>query len=209
VLSHSELWSAIDRLAERYDLSTSGLAKQAGLDPTTFNKSKRIGPDGKRRWPSTESIAKILDATGASLDEFMSLINSSPMKATRPLPLIGMKQAAGPGFFDKEGKPTGSNWDELSFPQIDDEHGFALEVSGDAMLPVFRDGDILIVSPKENMRRGDRVVVKTHQGDVTLKELRRKTGKTFELRVFGPEAEDVVLPAEEVDWIARVVWASQ
>jgi phage repressor protein C with HTH and peptisase S24 domain len=60
MLTHAQVWSAIDRLATRAGLSASGLAKRAGLDPTTFNKSKRFTAEGRARWPSTESIAKAL-----------------------------------------------------------------------------------------------------------------------------------------------------
>ena len=74
MLTHEKIWLAIDRLAKAFGYSPSGLAKQAGLDPTSFNKSKRLSPDGKPRWPSTESISKILAVTGASMTEFMSLI---------------------------------------------------------------------------------------------------------------------------------------
>ena len=70
MFSHDRIWAAIDALAERNRLSPSGLARRAGLDPTSFNKSKRQGVDGRQRWPSTESIAKVLDATGASIDEY-------------------------------------------------------------------------------------------------------------------------------------------
>ena len=69
-LTHSRVWSAIDALARRYGLSPSGLAKRAGLDPTTFNKSKRVTGEGRQRWATTESIAKVLSATGASFDDF-------------------------------------------------------------------------------------------------------------------------------------------
>ena len=68
MLTHAQIWTALDRLAARADLSPSGLAKRSGLDPTTFNKSKRITPDGRARWPSTESVAKALAATGVSVE---------------------------------------------------------------------------------------------------------------------------------------------
>ncbi len=75
MLTHEKIWLAIDRLAKAFGYSPSGLAKQAGLDPTSFNKSKRLSPDGKPRWPSTESIAKILAVTDATMSEFISLID--------------------------------------------------------------------------------------------------------------------------------------
>src|SRR5579871_999914 len=74
-LTHEQIWSALDRLAARASLSPSGLARRAGLDPTTFNKSKRVTADGRERWPSTESVAKSLAATGATLDQFVALIS--------------------------------------------------------------------------------------------------------------------------------------
>ena len=73
MLTHAQIWSAIDRLAARAGLSPSGLAKKAGLDPTTFNKSKRITPEGRARWPSTESVSKSLAATGATIEQFVAL----------------------------------------------------------------------------------------------------------------------------------------
>jgi phage repressor protein C with HTH and peptisase S24 domain len=209
MLSHSELWSAIDALAHRYNLSTSGLAKRSGLDSTSFNKSKRIAPDGKPRWPSTESIAKILDATGASLDEFMELISTTKRRVIRQLPLIGLAQAGIGGFFDDGGLPVGNGWDEVNFPSIEDEQTYALEISGDSMLPLFRDGDVIIVAPSAAIRRGDRVVVKTTYGEIMAKELKRRTNKLIELSSMNPEHADRTIQTNEIEWIARIVWASQ
>lgn len=74
MFSHEQIWRGIDRLAAANGYSPSGLAKQAGLDPTSFNKSKRTSPDGKPRWPSTESLSKVLSVTGATMSDFISLI---------------------------------------------------------------------------------------------------------------------------------------
>ncbi|MDJ1157999.1 helix-turn-helix transcriptional regulator [Chelatococcus sp. SYSU_G07232] len=209
MLSHEQIWNAIDALAARYDLSPSGLARKAGLDPTTFNRSKRAGADGRLRWPSTESIAKVLDATGASLDEFMSLITRNERPASRSIPLIGFAQAGNGGFFDDGGFPVGTGWDEVAFPDLGDDRVYALEISGDSMQPLYRDGDIIIVSPTATIRRGDRVVVKTTDGEVMAKELKRRTAKSVELRSLNPDHGDRVLPASDIAWMARVMWASQ
>jgi phage repressor protein C with HTH and peptisase S24 domain len=209
-LTHPQVWNAIDRLAARYGYSASGLAKKAGLDPTSFNKSKRVTPEGRPRWPSTESIAKILSATGSTVDEFMSLLQRKGGRArTRPVPLIGFAEAGAGGYFDDGGFPVGSGWDEVAFPDVEDEHTYALEVSGNSMEPLYRKGDILVVSPAARVRPGDRVVVKTRAGEVLAKELKKRTAKSVELRSLNPAHRDRTLPASEVLWVARIVWATQ
>lgn len=114
MLSHERVWAAIDALAARYSLSASGLAKRAGLDSTAFNKSKRLSSDGRPRWPSTESLAKVIEATGSSLDEFMSLVKGKVAAASdrflaqpTSVPLIGFAQAGVGGYFDDSGFPVG------------------------------------------------------------------------------------------------------
>jgi len=208
MLTHHQVWSAIDALAARYGLTPSGLARKAGLDPTTFNRSKRQGADGRLRWPSTESLAKILQATGASLDEFMGLI-SARAESARRIPLIGLAQAGDGGFFDDAGFPAGGGWDEIVFPNIADENAYALEIAGDSMLPAYRDGDVVIISPNSPVRRGDRVVVKSREGEVLAKELKRRTARTIELRSINPEHPDRTFDVDQVAWIARIVWAAQ
>ncbi|TCT13223.1 phage repressor protein C with HTH and peptisase S24 domain [Tepidamorphus gemmatus] len=213
MLSHRQIWAAIDALAARHSLSVSGLARRAGLDPTTFNRSKRTGSDGRLRWPNTESIAKILEATGSTMDEFIALmrepgIDETPYRS-RSVPLIGLAQAGGGGFFDDGGYPVGSGWDEVTFPDVGDEHAYALEVTGDSMLPLYRDGDRVIVSPGASIRRGDRVVVKTRDGEVMAKVLARRTARTVELHSLNPEHENRVLGVEQIEWMARIIWASQ
>ena len=170
-MKHEDIWRALDTLAAENGLSVSGLAKRSGLDPTTFNPSKRHLADGRARWPSTESVAKVLNATGASLEEFTALVSGARALSsganTRParrIPLIGLAQAGGEGYFDDGGYPVGGGWDEVSLPEIADPNAYALEISGDSMEPVFRDGDMVIVSPSAPIRRGDRVVVRTEQG---------------------------------------------
>ena len=208
MLTHGQIWTALDRLAERSGMSPSGLAKRAGLDPTTFNKSKRITPDGRERWPSTESVAKALAATNSSIDTFVQLIGDSA-RTVQAVPLLGFAQAAAGGAFDDGGFPTGKGWDEFALPSADDEHAYALEISGDQMKPAYRDGDVVIVSPGTPIRRGDRVVVKTRSGEVMVKELKRRTAKALELQSLNPAQVDRTVAAADVEWIARIVWASQ
>jgi phage repressor protein C with HTH and peptisase S24 domain len=212
MLSHDRVWAAIDALAARNDLSASALAKQAGLDSTAFNKSKRTSADGRPRWPSTESLAKIMAATKSSVEDFMVLLNAEPAAArqiNRAVPLIGFAQAGAGGFFDDAGFPAGQGFDLIEIPGGVEEGSYALQVQGDSMLPLYRDGDILVVRPDRNTRLGDRVVVKINTGEVMAKILERRSGAQVELRSLNPEHPNRRIPAADVEWIARIVWASQ
>jgi phage repressor protein C with HTH and peptisase S24 domain len=217
MLSHERVWAAIDALARRHSLSASGLARKAGLDSTAFNKSKRQSADGRPRWPSTESLAKIIEATGASLDELFALLADAPAAQAMgalplqnaPVPLVGFAQAGPGGFFEDAGFAEGAGWDLVELPGRSGGGTFALGVRGDSMLPLYRNGDVLIVDPDASVRRGDRVVVKTTGGEVMAKLLQRKTARAMELASLNPEHAPRTLPAAEVEWIARIVWASQ
>src|SRR6266568_880352 len=197
ILTHVQVWTALDRLAERAGLSPSGLAKRSGLDPTTFNKSKRITGDGRERWPSTESVSKALAASNSSIETFVQLIGDGA-HSLQSVPLLGLAQAASGGHFDDSGFPTGKGWDEVALPGASDEHGYALEISGDSMKTAYRDGDVIVVSPGTPIRRGDRVVVKTSGGEVMVKELKRRTAKALELQSLNPAHADRTLAASDV-----------
>ncbi|WP_445679236.1 S24 family peptidase [Radicibacter daui] len=210
MLRHADIWRAIDRLAEKYGYSASGLARRAGLDPTTFNPSKRISGGGKERWPSTESVSKVLEATGASLGEFVELAGQAPaVQAVRRIPVIGYAQAGSEGFFDDSGYPVGQGWDEVMFPDIAGQKIYALEVTGNSMEPVYRDGDRIIVSPEESIRRGDRVVVRTRGGEVMAKQISVKTDSRVELASLNPDFPPRSFHPSEISWMARILWASQ
>src|SRR2546423_11504683 len=130
ILTHSQVWTALDRLAERAGMSPSGLAKRSGLDPTTFNKSKRITADGRERWPSTESVSKPLAATNSSIDTFVQLIGDST-RSVQSVPLLDFAQAGVGGNFDDGGFSAGKSLGEGGLPSVNDEQAHALEISGD------------------------------------------------------------------------------
>jgi phage repressor protein C with HTH and peptisase S24 domain len=214
-MQHDDIWRAIDTLAAEKGLSPSGLARKAGLDPTSFNISKRRTEDGRFRWPSTESLAKVLQATGARLEDFTALVvgrrtmSESRARGRSKIPLIGMAQAGGQGFFDDGGYPAGAGWDEVELPQTADANAYALTISGDSMEPVFRAGDAIVVSPAAPVRVGDRVVARTADGAVMAKLLRRRTATRIELGSLNPAYPDLRFSVQELVWMHRIIWASQ
>ena len=208
MLTHDQIWAALDRLAARAGLSPSGLAKRAGLDPTTFNKSKRVTSDGRERWPSTESIAKALAAADSSIETFARLIDDEAGDG-RAVPLLGLAPASSSGAFDELGYPSGKGWSEIALPSAEDNRAFALEISGDALMPAYPDGAVILVSPTAPIRKGDRVVVRTKTSEVMVAMLKRRTAKALELRSLDAAQAERTLAANDIAWIARIVWASQ
>jgi phage repressor protein C with HTH and peptisase S24 domain len=214
-MRHDDIWRAIDTLAAEHGLSTSALARKAGLDPTSFNISKRRTNDGRTRWPSTESLAKILAATGARLDEFTALVSGaraltdSRPKSRTKIPLIGMAQAGGSGFFDDGGYPAGAGWEQVELPATTDPNAYALSIAGESMLPVYREGDVIVVSPAAPIRAGDRVVARVADGAVMAKLLVRRTATRVELASLNPDFPDLRYATHEVQWMHRIIWASQ
>ena len=209
-LTYSEIWNGIENLAESKGLSLSGLAIKAGLDPTSFNKSKRIGADGRKRWPSTESMNKLLQATNTTLFEFMELAGEPYKPKPHVIPLLGLAKAGREGYFDSDGYPLGIEaWDGIEFPFALEKGVYALEVSGNSMEPTYREGDKLVVSPDSEVRKGDRIVLKTTNGEVMVKELEHKSARQIHLKSLNAQHQDIHLNTEDVLWMARVIWVSQ
>jgi len=202
--SHRQIWAALDALAERHGLSASGLARKAGLDPTTFNPSKRASSGGRQRWPSTESVAKALVATGEGPGEFLALSGECEGVAPRRrVPAIGLADARKDGSFDAAGRPAGPAWAEIGFPAGFDDACYALKISGGSLAPLFRDGELLIVSPHAPTRPGDL------EGELLIAELKDQNERTLELKPLDGGASDRVLAREEIAWVSRIIWASQ
>ena len=208
-LSHAQIWTAIDRLARREGLSASGLARKAGLDATSFNPSKRFGPGQppRPRWPSTESLTRILEVSGLSLGDFADLAHDAAHPGT--VPLLGMAQAGLDGFFDDAGLPTGEGWEQTALPRPSDSV-LSLRIAGDSMTPVYRAGDCVIVDrDATEVRRGDRVVARTTGGETLAKEVAALTPTTVTLASINPAYPPRDLARADILWMARILWVSQ
>ncbi len=213
MLTHQDIWKGIDRLAELHGMSPSGLARKAGLDPTTFNRSKRKTKEGKERWPSTESLAKILQATGSSMAEFVALIEdrrgAGGFGTLQRLKAIRLSEVGEGGNFDAAGFPIGDRWEEVEFPQIDDPQAYILELDRDLAPPVYRSGDLLVVSPNSSVRRNDRVLVHLESGDLAVGLLERRTAARIVLRDLLATGQETIFDLEVLSWLSRIVWVSQ
>lgn len=207
MLTHEQIWGAIDALAMRTGMTPSGLAKRAGLDPTTFNRSKRKGADGNPRWPSTESIAKVLAATGVEVDDFLAPLKSD---GRANLPLIPFRALDGDFAegLDAAGLPEIAQWDRISNPAAEFEDLIAIGLTDKRFAPIYREGDILIVSPSAECRRGDRVFILGHDKSADIAVLRQNTSNALHVRALTGEETSSIKHAQ-IRLLARILWVSQ
>ncbi len=207
MLSHSDIWRAIDTLARVNGLSTSGLARKAGLDPTSFNRSKRTTAAGRPRWPSSESLAKVLNCTGTTFEEFARLVSGRKNGWRVRVPLLDLNTPRGLAHFSDTGLPRGEAWRKCDIPGIEDEDAFALRIGEATLLSGCRRGDVAIISPASRIQARDRVVAQRGDGLLLAGELRRRSGRGVMLRAPGAtraDTEELTLPREEIRWMARV-----
>ena len=212
IISHKQIWNAIDSLATRSNLSASGLARLAGLDPTAFNKSKRTTSEGRERWPSTESIAKVLKATHTSLDEFATLMSGRSEKCgastLRVVPVVGVANNGEIRFFDEPGH-TGTTLDVIEGPADLGSNVYGIAVADTGMEPVYRHGDLLIVDRDSRARIGDRVVVKPVSGVAVTRTLLKPNDSMLRLGSITKRKRELQINRDRVLWMDRIVWASQ
>jgi phage repressor protein C with HTH and peptisase S24 domain len=215
ILTHAWIWSAIDSLAERHELSPSALARRAGLDPTTFNPSKRITADGNPRWPSTASLSKILEATSTTLDEFASLHALRPTE-TKFIRLLDSTDDPRAAPILAEIRDTRvSNWPleaerrhgPRSAPRI--HSPFGLAVADDSLEPVYSRGNTLIVSIGAATRSGDKVVLKQRDGQPSARLFLGETSDEVVVGSLVREGRVAHLDRGSIDWMGRIVWVRQ
>ena len=207
MFTHTGLWSAIDNLAASIGTSTSGLAKRAGLDATSFNKSKRMGIDGKPRWPSTESIARVLASNNLTLSEFLLFLPIEEAQPAPSIPLITLKDAMRKNSFDLHGFPQTKKSVFIEFPDCDVKDIFALEMNDDSYAPLYRNGSTLIVSPSAPLRRFDRVAIKTGTQFFLAEFVRQSANKIDVISLLTQKAE--TWDQTDIISTARILWASQ
>lgn len=217
MLTHHQIWSAIDALALRSDLTPSGLAKLAGLDPTTFNKSKRKTAEGKERWPSTESIAKILEVTDNTIEDFAVLISSTQskqMERLQHLPMISSDQVLHFDTIPSSAPTPHTEIDTIPLADLVSKDSFVLEVEGHILEPYFFEGTLLIISPLSssllsNLRPNDLMVFKSNTKSLNVGYFVRKTVKVLELKKHSQDDQITSHALSEIQWMGRVLWATQ
>ncbi|MBP5161033.1 MAG: helix-turn-helix transcriptional regulator [Alphaproteobacteria bacterium] len=200
------IWRGIDNLALQKGVSLSKLAQKAGLNASIFNKSKRVGADGRPRWLSTETLDKVLSVTHTTFLDFMVLCGEEVHNSAL-VPLIKDSQLAKDKVLDSFGNLIKSK-DALAFPGVLPAHCYMLEVTTDKLQPFYRPGTLLLISPQQELRNKDLVIMKTRQGDIVFGMLKHRSALKITLTSFlGTRAKH--FDSRNVSWMARIMWASQ
>lgn len=207
-MKYEQIWNAVDKLAKNRGLTPSGLAKIGGLDATTFNKSKRKRPDGKKRWPSLESINKLLDVCNITFEYFYSLgsdeeendnYNSIPF-----IKLSKLDESAEIG----EKKLLTENWNKVMFPDMKDML-YAVDIDSNAYTPLYRQGSLVVIATNSDIRKGDRVIIFQQDKISKLFEFIRRTATHLIVCNLNNCEEEIDVPIHDILLIQRIVWTSQ
>lgn len=209
MLTHGQIWAAVDTLAKRYGFSPSGLARKAGLDATSFNKSKRVSPEGRERWPSTESIAKILKATGADFDEFSRLVDPGSYKQSAPINLVSLDKIKKQKSLDLDILENSGILEEFDLLDFGENDLLAIEITDNSLAPYCREDDVIIIAPQAATRKGDRILVLMTDGKFHLCELKRRTTKTLEVKLLRDNYSDQIFNRSDILWDARIMALKQ
>ncbi|KZL18905.1 hypothetical protein PsAD2_02421 [Pseudovibrio axinellae] len=214
MLDHATLWATLDKLADKHQLTPSGLARRAGLDPTSFNVSKRFAADGRPRWPSTESLSKVLDVTQMSFVDFALLLQgenetSSIHFRSFPAYLCTSDELKEVNLENISDLKLDNFCDSFIFPSPQSDKFFAVEVSSNSFEPYYSEGQILIVSPESSLRRNDHVLILTKSGELHCGPLQRQTNERIEFRRHIPDETPRVVAVADMVWSARISWVSQ
>lgn len=201
MFTHDDIWAAIDRLAETKGLSASGLARQAGLDPTAFNRSKRISPNSKPRWPSTESLSKILAVTDSTMADLLSLMEIED-GGPAVVPVLSFTSV-------RAGKLTPpKNHDVLPIAFEAGEDSFAVRIDDNRLTPLFRNGAIVVADPSVKPKADDRVLFYVRKDGLKGGILKSSQRRTYSVLLPGADFHEESFSDADVEWIARILWSS-
>ncbi|MDB5490890.1 MAG: peptidase [Micavibrio sp.] len=198
MFTHDEIWAAIDRLADTRGLSASGLARQAGLDPTAFNKSKRISPNGKPRWPSTESLSKILAVTHCTMTDLIALMDQST-PAAKPVRMLSYAHV-------KVGKLNEKQISSFKAGFETSAESFAITIDDDNLAPLFGEGNVLIADPEARLKTGDRVIFYSRKTGLKSGIIQTAQKKALSILLADEDFKETSFADSDLEWTARIMW---
>ena len=174
-------------------LTMKGIALKAGLSASTLHNILKRGAT-----PSVDHFLEICRVVGVGPAELLTGISEPRLQ----IPIVGIVDA------DERWSPVDPGGRGVGF-DVGSHDTIGIEVRGDAMAPVYRDGDFLVCyrqfGPHADNCIGLDCVVRTAAGDHFVKILKRGTRPNrFNLKSYNPVADDIEDVA--IAWAAPVAW---
>ncbi len=183
-------------------IGQTNVAKAMDETPQTVNnwESRGVSKNGMMKAQNIFFVDANWLATGEGSMRHGKL-NFSPAPDVRDyVPLISMVQAG--NFCEAiDNLHVGDSFEQIPTSYPKKRHTFALEVSGESMLPRFPPGMRLIVEPEMDYQSGDFVIAK-NGGDATFKQI-VKDGGVWYLKPLNPQFPTLPLADAHVIGVVR------
>ena len=154
----------LQRLMDERGKSRNDLSFETGIKYATICEWLN-----KRKYPRIDKVQLLADHFGVSKTDLIEKRSTvSPVKSHR-IPVLGSVPA---------GIPLEAIEDIVDYEDIPESMSrngefFGLRVNGESMVPVFNDGDTVIIQKQDSADTGDYVVAMINGGEATLKKLKR------------------------------------
>ena len=154
----------LKELRKQKKLTQAEVAKFLNITPQAYANYER-----EERTPDIKTCKMLSSIFGVSIE---TLLGDKPLKETKSfkIPVIGTIPA---------GIPIEAIEDILDYEEISEDMArrgeyFALKVKGDSMLPIIKDGDIVIIRQQDDAENGQVCVVMINGFDATLKKIKKE-----------------------------------
>jgi repressor LexA len=128
------------------------------------------------------------------------------ISAGRLIPIINKVAAGYPTDFNDLDYPVGIADDYIRCPDVHDPNAFAVRVVGDSMEPKFKEGDIIIFSPKVEVRNGDDCFVRfASPHETTFKRVFREANDIVRLQPRNEKYAPMMVEGTRISGIYRAI----
>lgn len=193
----NDLSHRLKKLSEDSERGIKGWSLRAGLNETAVRDAIETGN------PTYRTIVALARERGMNPAE-LAFGTSMPKTEIKVMGIV----SAGDGWTNPD---SADNGDVIEFA-MDDGSMFAIEIRGDSMFPVYRDGDYLICRRKSayDIRNciGLDCAIRTKSGDGYIKRLLQgsRAGR-FDLQSYNISYD--YLRDVDVEWAAPVQWVKR
>lgn len=199
MITQNTFWGVLDAVAERNGMALSTLGKRIGMDKTSLLPSKRV-VNGEMRWPSTKTLADVLNGMNVSVDEFAGILTGRKISFNEKLPAITLSSVMAGRAYRKDGEKNDSAWEAIEHPMAEAMDVWVLIV--DRAMPGLKEGSKMFLRDNTEIRSGDTVLVASENFSGIAK-MRRMTATTTAVTSTANN-EEILIPSNEVRHISRV-----